>query len=587
MVASTYHTAEETTDTTSTSNNNQSDAQLAAGEDEIKDNPLQEREAPEPDQGHADIQEVEVDESRIRDVEAIQPPLEPSRTIASDKPFSSFTLWEKRAIVSVASFGGFLSPLTTNIYFPALNTIAADLDVTISKVNLTITTYMIFQGLAPSFIGSFADTRGRRPAYVIGFIIFIASNIGLALNNTYGGLLALRCIQSCGSSGMVTLVTAIVADVVTSAERGSYIAFTSLSSVLGPSISPVIGGLLSQHLGWHSIFWFLAIFAGIFGVLLIAFFPETCRAIVGDGSVPPPTWNKSLLNIHKERQRKKRGETMDVDQEIEIENAAKKKKRPMNPLATLRVIQEKETAIILIVASVIFAGWYVITTTITTQFRIIYHLDDTDLGLIFLPFAGGTIAAAVTNGNLLDRNYRRHAKKAGLPLQKSKQVDMTNFNIERVRLEIGLPFLCVGCSMFIAYGWMLEYEVHIAGPIVLLVFLAYCALAGFNTLNVLIIDTHRSNPATASAAMNLARCLLGAGSSAIANPLIEAMGRGWAFTFVALVELSLMPLLVAVMRWGPEWRRAEKRKVEEQEKQRYERMQKKADDKALKQSGKK
>lgn len=523
-----------------------------------------------PSETVAEPEELGTKDNKIQDAEAVGQPLGKSDTTASEKPFSSFTLWEKRIIVSVASIGGFLSPLTTNIYFPALNTIADDLGVTITKLNLTITTYMIFQGLAPSFIGSFADNQGRRPAYLIGFAIYIASNIGLAVNNSYAGLMALRCIQSCGSSGMVTLMTAVVADVVTSAERGSYIAFTSIGSILGPSISPVIGGVLSQHLGWHSIFWFLVIFSGVFAVFMIAFYPETCRGIVGDGSIPPPEWNKSLISIHKERQRKKQGEVIDMPHEITVEKDAKKRSRIPNPLATLRVCLEKETGIILVFGGLIYSGYYALATTVTTQFHAIYNLNDTDLGLIFLPLAIGSIGAALTNGNLLDRNYRRHAKKAGLPLKRNRQIDMSDFNIERVRLEIGMPFLTAGAVFFIAYGWLLEYEVHIAGPIVMLVFVGYCTLAGFNTLNVLIIDTHRSNPATASAASNLVRCLLGAGASALANPMIDGMGRGWAFTFIGLVELAMMPTLLAVMKCGPEWRREEKRKVEERQRRKNE-----------------
>lgn len=523
--------------------------------------------------GHRSIakpEEVAIDYNKIQDAEVLGQRLEMSSTTASEKPFSSFTIWEKRMIVCVASLGGFISPLTTNVYFPALNTIAADLGVSISALNLTVTTYMIFQGLAPSFIGNFADNQGRRPAYLIGFLIYIGSNVGLALNTSYAGLMVLRCLQSCGSSGMVTLATAVVADVVTSAERGSYIAFTSVGSILGPSISPVIGGLLSQHLGWHSIFWFLVIFSSVFALAILAFYPETCRGIVGDGAIPPPTWNKSLINIYNERQRKARGEGIDMQHEIAVEKDTKKKSRIPNPLATLRLCMEKETFIIVAFGGLLYAGFYVITTTITTQFHAIYHLNDTDLGLIFLPLAVGSIGAAFTNGNLLDRNYQRHAKKAGLSLRRSKQIDMMNFNIERARLEIGLPFLTAQALFFIAFGWMLEFEVHIAGPLAVLVFLGYCAFAGFNTLTVLIIDTHRSNPATASAALNLVRCLLGAGASAVANPMIDGMGRGWAFTFVGLVEFALMPTLLGVMKWGPEWRRQEKRKVEEQLRRREE-----------------
>lgn len=71
--------------------------------------------------------------------------LEKAITSASDKPYSTFTIWQKRFIILSASVGSFISPLTTNIYFPALNTIASELHVSITAVNLSITTYMVCQ----------------------------------------------------------------------------------------------------------------------------------------------------------------------------------------------------------------------------------------------------------------------------------------------------------------------------------------------------------------------------------------------------------------------------------------------------------
>ena len=81
---------------------------------------------------------------------------------------------------------------------------------------------MIFQALAPTVYGDLADLAGRWQAYCIGFTIYMAANVGLALQNNYAALLALRCLQSSGSSGTIALGAGMVADIATSAERGSY-----------------------------------------------------------------------------------------------------------------------------------------------------------------------------------------------------------------------------------------------------------------------------------------------------------------------------------------------------------------------------
>lgn len=108
-------------------------------------------------------------------------------------------------------------------------------------------------------IAGFSDGAGRRPAYIYCFIVYIAANIGLALQRNYPALLVLRCLQSAGSSGTVALCNGVVADLVTSAERGIYIGYTSVPTIVGPIIGPIIGGVIAQYLGWWWIFWFLTI----------------------------------------------------------------------------------------------------------------------------------------------------------------------------------------------------------------------------------------------------------------------------------------------------------------------------------------
>ena len=69
--------------------------------------------------------------------------------------------------------------------------LAAEFHVSATLINLTLTTYMIFQGFTPLIIGDLADSAGRRPAYIYCFIVYIGANIGLALCPNYAALLVL------------------------------------------------------------------------------------------------------------------------------------------------------------------------------------------------------------------------------------------------------------------------------------------------------------------------------------------------------------------------------------------------------------
>ncbi|KAJ9137469.1 Quinidine resistance protein 2 [Pleurostoma richardsiae] len=506
--------------------------------------------------------------------------------------YSTFSLWEKRLIVLGAALSAFFSPLTAQIYFPALNAIADDLHVSLSKINLTVTTYMVFQGVTPMFVGGFADSAGRRPAYVFCFVVYIAANIGLALSKNYVSLLVVRMIQSAGSASTVALCQAVVADCVTSAERGQYIGITVLPIVLAPSLGPVLGGILSQYLGWRSIFWFLTIIAGITLVLMLLFFPETCRRIVGDGSIRPHKAYRTLWQLLKDRRRRRKarksGNELDLQRTNTSSSRASRKKLKVqfgNPFTALILLFEKELGLLLAYSAIVFAGFYAIATTMPSQFSRLYGFDDLKVGLMYLPMAGGSVVAAFIIGPSINRNYRRHARRLGLPVDKTRQMNLSNFPVERCRLEVGLPLLALAAVVIIAWGWALEYNAPVAVPCVLL-FLMGVGMIGFNnTTNVLIVDIYPGRAGSATAANNLTRCLVGAVATAVILPMINAMGPGWAFTLIGLLYVVFSPSLWLIMKYGVRWRRELREKEERKKHKREEARQKKLERRASQAAG--
>jgi MFS family permease len=139
-----------------------------------------------------------------------------------ETPFSVFTSGQKRWISWMASFGAMFSTLNSFIYFPAIVPMARDLNVSVTLINLTITCYLLVAGLAPAFMGDLADHDGRRPVYLLMFVLMLGANIGLAVQDSYPVLFALRMIQSAGSSGTFGAANGVISDVAPVSERGSY-----------------------------------------------------------------------------------------------------------------------------------------------------------------------------------------------------------------------------------------------------------------------------------------------------------------------------------------------------------------------------
>ena len=124
-----------------------------------------------------------------------------------------------------------------------------------------------------------------------------------------------------------------------------YMGIASLGSIFAPSLGPIIGGLLSQYLGWPSIFWFLAIAATAFFVPFLLFFPETCRAVVGDGSVRAPRVNQTLFQCLTQR---RKGEDEEIGSERETASTEKRRINLPNPLATLRILFQLPVGLIML-----------------------------------------------------------------------------------------------------------------------------------------------------------------------------------------------------------------------------------------------
>lgn len=120
--------------------------------------------------------------------------------------YTIFGKWEKRYIISLITFAAWFSTLSSFIYYPVITFVARDLQTTVAKINLTVTSYMIVSGIVPAIIGDLADQAGRRPTYVIALVVYFCANIGIAVQHSFVALLLLRMLQSAGISGMYCTV---------------------------------------------------------------------------------------------------------------------------------------------------------------------------------------------------------------------------------------------------------------------------------------------------------------------------------------------------------------------------------------------
>lgn len=346
-----------------------------------------------------------------------------------------------------------------------------------------------------------------------------------------------------------------MADLVTRAERGRFISYASLGVSLGPVLAPIIGGLLTEYLGWRANFWFLVIIAVLLFSVYFLFVPESARSVVGNGSVAPKRWLMTPSQYFEQ----KRNPHINSEAERATLKSARK---PVNPFNAIKILGEKEGGVTLGFGALMYGGYFMVLTTFPTLLTQRFGFNALQIGLCYIPIFVGTLASRWIAGRALDWNYRRHARLVGVEITKDRQQDLDILPIEAARLQVCIPIVYLTALCMVAYGWTMESRASLAGIEVTLFFLGIFNAGGLAGLSTLVVDTHQDSPATATAANNLFRYLLSAGATAAAVPLIDRIGIGWTSVSIAGLFVLFSPGLWLVLFYGAKWRQDEKVKLE-------------------------
>lgn len=413
---------------------------------------------------------------------------------------------------------------------------------------MTVTSYLIFQGIAPSLWGPISDVKGRRITYCCTFVVFLGAYIGLGEAKSYAAVLVLRCLQSTGSASTIAIGSGVIGDITTRDERGGFMGIFQAGLLVPVAVGPIIGGALADCLGWRAIFWFLAIYSGVFVVSLILLMPETLRSVVGNGSrIPSNPIARYPLVVYQRTSR--------VKWDVATEPAARKRIDLVGPF---RILVSKQAAPVIVFLAVYYAVWQMSITAMSTLLEDRYGLGETDIGLSFIANGVGSMVGTLVMGKVLDNDYRRiKARYESHNADGDGDSDGTNFPLEKARLRLVPIFALLQCASIILFGWTIQYaqKVHMAVPIVSTFITGWTAIATQSVIMTYLVDVFHDRSAAASASLNLARCLFAAAGTSSVMPMVNALGVGLAFTVCVVAQLVALLGLAVQWRFGARWRR--------------------------------
>ncbi|ODN82784.1 hypothetical protein L202_01060 [Cryptococcus amylolentus CBS 6039] len=431
--------------------------------------------------------------------------------------YDRFTKRQKYMIVAIISYSAFIGPMTSSIFLPSIPVMSTDLHSSTEVINYTVAIFLVSIGVAPIFWSPFAGFYGRKPVYLASMPIMVVASVGVANSKNIGALIGTRILQGIGSSSVLSVGAGTIGDIFRPTERSSGMAMFYMGVLIGPTLSPIIGGLFTEYtaITWRAAQYFLVGCSALSVALTLFFLPETAH---------PPTMHEKL--------KKETG----------------KKFVPyfVNPVGSLLLLRWPNIAMACVISSCIMLDTYCVIVPLSAVFKERYHINNSAIaGCLYLANGVGNMISSKLAGPFADGIVKKYIAKRG-------------YRRPEDRLKASFWGLALGMPVSILiYGWVLKFGKGGMAPPLIMVFLNGLSLMlALTPINTYLVDAMQSRSAEVIAVNNCIRYIFSAAASAFIVPLANAIGWGWTMTICSFVAWGAAVALFFLIRYGEVWREA-------------------------------
>ncbi len=160
----------------------------------------------------------------------------------------------KRVVLLVVTMGSFLTPFMGSSINIALPSVGKEFAMDAVLLSWVATSYLLAAAVFLVPFGRIADIYGRKRIYTYGILIYTVSSLLSAISTSAVMLISFRILHGIGGAMIFGTGVAILTSVFPAGERGKALGITTAAIYLGLSLGPTLGGFLTQHFGWRSVF---------------------------------------------------------------------------------------------------------------------------------------------------------------------------------------------------------------------------------------------------------------------------------------------------------------------------------------------
>ena len=188
-----------------------------------------------------------------------------------------------RKVVFLLAATAALGSLATQLLIPALPDIAREMRIGIGSAQLIIGVFLAGLGAGQLLVGPVADRWGRKPVLIAGLCLYALASLGGALAQDLPMLLLARAGQALGASAGIVTARVILNDLYPPHKAASAQATLMAIILVSPALAPVIGGWMTEFMGWRTILFVLTVMGGLGAVTVARAIPMPPIAAVRTG----------------------------------------------------------------------------------------------------------------------------------------------------------------------------------------------------------------------------------------------------------------------------------------------------------------
>lgn len=172
-----------------------------------------------------------------------------------DETSTFLSIETKWLVLATIGVGTFMSALDGSVVNTILPVVTAYFHTDVATIEWVVTAYLlVVSGLLLS-VGRLGDMRGNKNTYVTGFVIFVIGSAFCGLSPAPIYLILARGFQAVGAAMLFANSPAILTKSFPAGQRGQALGLQGSMTYLGLTTGPFLGGWLSDHFGWHSVFY--------------------------------------------------------------------------------------------------------------------------------------------------------------------------------------------------------------------------------------------------------------------------------------------------------------------------------------------